>query len=68
MEKESKYKKIEKLGEGAYGAVYKAQDLNTNQIVALKVSKLDSNDEGFPSTSVREISILKSLNHKFIIK
>ena len=31
-----KYQKIEKLGEGTYGIVYKAQNKETNSIVALK--------------------------------
>jgi len=54
-----KFKKIEVLGEGSYGKVYKAKDLSTNQIVAVKKIKFDKDDEGIPSTTLREISILK---------
>ncbi len=57
-----------KIGEGAYGAVYKARNIYTNQIVALKVTRFDSDDEGIPSTTIREISILKTLNHPSIAK
>jgi serine/threonine protein kinase len=56
-----KYEKIEKIGEGTYGYVYKARDTTTGEIVALKKIKLENEDEGVPSTAMREISILKEL-------
>jgi len=62
------YKKIEKLGEGTYGVVYKALNLETNEFVAIKKIKLDQNDEGMPSTTLREISILKQLHHPCIVE
>jgi cyclin-dependent kinase 2 len=62
-----RYLKLEKVGEGAYGVVYKAKDLNTNEIVALKRVRLESDSEGVPSTSVREISLLKELHHPNIV-
>lgn len=36
VKEDKKYEKIDKLGEGTYGIVYKARDKTTNQIVALK--------------------------------
>jgi serine/threonine protein kinase len=56
-----KYEKIEKIGEGTYGVVYKAKDTYTKEFVALKKIKLENEDEGVPSTAMREISILKEL-------
>ena len=56
-----KYEKIEKIGEGTYGYVYKARDTTNLEIVALKKIKLENEDEGVPSTAMREISILKEL-------
>ena len=53
------YKKIEKIGEGTYGIVYKAIFKPDNTTVALKKIRLEGEDEGVPSTSIREISILK---------
>jgi len=64
----SKYAKLEKIGEGTYGLVYKARDKVTNQLVALKKIRLESEDEGTPSTAVREISILKQLQHPNIVQ
>jgi len=36
------FQKIEKLGEGTYGIVYKAKDLCTGKMVALKKIRLDT--------------------------
>ena len=63
-----KYKLIEKIGEGTYGVVYKAECRVTGKFLALKKIRLESEDEGVPSTSIREISLLKELNHLNIVK
>ena len=62
------YQKLEKIGEGTYGVVYKARDRNTGDIVALKKIRLESEEEGVPSTAIREISILKELQHENIVR
>lgn len=63
-----RFNKLEKLGEGNYGAVYKALDTITNNIVALKKIKLDDNvDDGCPSTALREASLLQTLKHPNIV-
>ncbi|KAI3432591.1 hypothetical protein D9Q98_004139 [Chlorella vulgaris] len=56
------YEKIEKVGEGTYGKVYKAKDLNTGKLVALKKTRLEMEEEGVPSTTLREISLLQMLS------
>ncbi|XP_049873608.1 cyclin-dependent kinase 12 isoform X2 [Pectinophora gossypiella] len=58
---------ITQIGEGTYGQVYKAKDKNTGQLVALKKVRLENEKEGFPITAVREIKILRQLNHKNIV-
>lgn len=62
-----RYEKIEKLGEGTYGIVYKVKDLRTEEIVALKKIRLENENEGMPSTAMREIAILKELDHPNIV-
>ncbi|PNW79929.1 hypothetical protein CHLRE_08g372550v5 [Chlamydomonas reinhardtii] len=56
------YEKIEKIGEGTYGKVYKARDINTGKLVALKKCRLEMEEEGVPSTTLREISLLQMLS------
>jgi serine/threonine protein kinase len=53
---------------GTYGVVYKARDESTNQVVALKKIRLEAEDEGVPSTAIREISLLKELRDDHIVK
>ncbi|GAA5825786.1 hypothetical protein JCM11251_000368 [Rhodosporidiobolus azoricus] len=55
------YERIEKVGEGTYGTVYRCRQRNTNQIVALKKIRLEEEDEGVPSTALREVSVLMEL-------
>lgn len=45
--------KIEKIGEGTYGVVYKGRNKITGQFVAMKKIRLESEDEGIPSTAIR---------------
>ena len=62
------YEKLEKIGEGTYGIVYKGRDKQSGSIVALKKIRLETEDEGVPSTAIREISLLKELKHPNIVK
>ena len=62
-----KYQKLDKVGEGTYGVVYKCQNKETKKLVALKKIRLENEDEGMPSTAIREISILKQLHHPNIV-
>jgi serine/threonine protein kinase len=65
----TKYVKTEKpIGEGTYGVVYKATEKKTGDTVALKKIRLEVEDEGVPSTALREISLLKELSHPNIVE
>jgi serine/threonine protein kinase len=63
----SRYIKLSKIGEGTYGVIYKAKDVQSEKIVALKKIKLNPEIEGTPSTAIREIALLKELKHPNII-
>eukprot|EP00168_Porphyra_purpurea_P000635 TRINITY_DN1072_c0_g1_i8.p2 TRINITY_DN1072_c0_g1~~TRINITY_DN1072_c0_g1_i8.p2 ORF type:complete len:206 (+),score=52.68 TRINITY_DN1072_c0_g1_i8:772-1389(+) len=63
-----RYETLQKIGEGTYGVVFKARDRETNEMIALKRIRLEQEDEGVPSTAIREISILKELQHPNIVR
>lgn len=48
--------------------VYKARDRVTNETIALKKIRLEQEDEGVPSTAIREISLLKEMQHGNIVR
>lgn len=48
--------------------VYKARDRITNETIALKKIRLEQEDEGVPSTAIREISLLKEMQHGNIVR
>mmetsp|Transcript_291 Transcript_291/g.755 ORF Transcript_291/g.755 Transcript_291/m.755 type:complete len:397 (+) Transcript_291:136-1326(+) len=67
------YDRIARLSEGAYGIVWKAKDLATQEIVALKQIKFEDQQQlvqvqGFPVTAFREINVLLALSsHENIV-
>lgn len=62
------FKMKQLIGEGTYGRVYKAKDLMTNELVALKYVRMEKEFEGFPITGLREIRILRELQHPNIVE
>lgn len=57
---ESKYERVEQIGEGAYGKVYVAREITSGDLVAVKKIMIDpkKEEEGFPITATREITLL----------
>ena len=48
--------------------VYKAVHKVSGDMIALKKIRLEQEDEGVPSTAIREISLLKELQHVNIVR
>ena len=63
-----RYHKLEKLGEGTYGVVYKALDTKENRLVALKKVEMDAWEDGVPPVAIREISVLKEVDHANVVR
>ena len=47
--------------------LFLGRNTKTGEIVAMKKIRLESEDEGVPSTAIREISLLKELQHPNIV-
>ena len=61
------YRRVQQVGEGTYGKVYKAYNEVTGEYVALKRLRLESEREGFAITAMREIKLLQSFDHRNIV-
>jgi len=55
------YESVSRVGSGAYGEVYKGINRQTGETIALKKMKIEDHAEGVPSTTLREISILREV-------
>ncbi|KAJ1160015.1 hypothetical protein NDU88_000517 [Pleurodeles waltl] len=62
-EVQAKYEPVAEIGVGAYGVVYKARDLQSGKFVALKNVRVQTNENGLPLSTVREVALLKRLEH-----
>lgn len=64
LDPEATFKILKPLGEGAYGAVFKAQDRRDDQMVALKVMRFDPEE---CQDLLSEIRILRDCNNDYIV-
>jgi len=55
------------VGEGTYGAVYKGRCLQTHRTVAIKKMKPVHEEEGVPSTAIREVAVLRGADHPNVV-
>ncbi|CAN8267597.1 unnamed protein product [Cochlearia groenlandica] len=64
----STFEKLEKIGQGTYSSVYKARDLISNKIVALKRVRFDLSDLESVKFMAREIIVMRRLDHPNVLK
>ncbi|NXJ41707.1 CDK10 kinase, partial [Ciconia maguari] len=62
------FEKLNRIGEGTYGIVYRARDTLTDETVALKKVRMDNEKDGMPISSLREITLLLQLRHPNIVE
>ena len=64
------FERLDRIEEGSYGVVYRARDIETREIVALKRVKLtrEACVNGFPVTALREANVLLTLAHENIVR
>jgi len=63
-----KYTRAEPVGGGAYGMVYKGCNTQTGETIAVKRIKIEVENEGIPSSAIREIALLREIEHENVIK
>uniref|UniRef100_A0A1B6CMG3 Cyclin-dependent kinase 10 n=1 Tax=Clastoptera arizonana TaxID=38151 RepID=A0A1B6CMG3_9HEMI len=64
----SEFEKLNRIGEGTYGIVYRALDTKNDTIVALKKVRMEHEKDGLPVSGLREISVLLSCHHENIVQ
>ncbi|XP_058786385.1 probable serine/threonine-protein kinase At1g54610 [Vicia villosa] len=62
------FEKLAKIGQGTYSNVYKARDLITGKIVALKKVRFDNLEPESVKFMAREILVLRKLDHPNVVK
>ncbi|XP_038989997.1 probable serine/threonine-protein kinase At1g54610 [Phoenix dactylifera] len=62
------FEKLDKIGQGTYSTVYRARDLETGKIVALKKVRFVNVDPESVRFMAREIYVLRRLDHPNIVK
>lgn len=58
---------LNRIEEGTYGVVYRAEERCSGRKVALKRLKMEKEKDGFPITSIREVSTLLKAKHKNVV-
>ncbi|RKP06518.1 cdc2-related-kinase-like protein [Thamnocephalis sphaerospora] len=62
------FDKLNRIGEGTYGIVYRVRDRQTNAVLALKRIRMEHESDGLPLSSLREIALLKRLKHENVVR
>ena len=63
-----KYELLETIGQGYFSKVKLAKDIETDQLVAIKIHNADAFSERKKETLINEIMHLEQLDHPSIVK
>eukprot|EP01084_Bolivina_argentea_P296530 510716_1 len=63
-----RFRRLNLIANGTSSKVYKAQDKLTGDILVLKQIPLKEEDDGIPQSAIREIALLKQLQHPNIVR
>jgi len=63
----ARYRLVEEIGRGGMGAVFRAEDLEQDRLVAIKVLNPDLSDPSKTARFLREIHLTKGLTHPNIL-
>ncbi|CAH8458653.1 unnamed protein product [Schistosoma turkestanicum] len=63
----AEFEKLNRIGEGTYGIVYRARDTVSKEVVALKKVRMENVRDGIPISSLREITLLLSIKHPNVV-
>nr|XP_043634157.1 protein IMPAIRED IN BABA-INDUCED STERILITY 1-like [Erigeron canadensis] len=67
-QKSDSFERFEKIGQGTYSNVYRARDMKTGRVLALKKVRFDNFQPDSVRFMAREITILRKLDHPNVMK
>ncbi|KAG2011659.1 CMGC/MAPK protein kinase [Coprinopsis cinerea AmutBmut pab1-1] len=67
-ERQRKWLKDRKVGEGAYAVVYQGREASTGRKVAIKKIKVGQFKDGLDMSAIREVKFLRELKHQNVIE
>ncbi|KAF7430509.1 TFIIH complex serine/threonine-protein kinase subunit kin28 [Pleurotus ostreatus] len=67
-QRQKKWAKVGKVGEGMYAVVYRGREVETGRQVAVKKIKVGQLKDGLDMSAIREVKFLRELKHQNIIE
>ncbi|KIM82969.1 hypothetical protein PILCRDRAFT_447116 [Piloderma croceum F 1598] len=67
-ERQKKWTKDQKVGEGTYAVVYRGREVSTGRKVAIKKIKVSQFKDGLDMSAIREVKYLRELQHQNVIE